>query len=129
MPLCEKITKSGRSCKNYRVGNFEFCATHSSDCVICFEKLVSENVQELACGHMFHHNCIERWLEDNSTCPCCRKLADHHITLHDSIKCEDITHDFMAELVRGMIMLPKDPMSLFVKMREDTGLPYFTMVY
>jgi hypothetical protein len=79
---------------------------------------------------MFHHACIERWLEESSTCPCCRKLADHHIIIHDSIKREDITQEFMAELVRGMSMLPKHPMSLVVMRREDTGLPFFfTMDY
>jgi hypothetical protein len=53
-----------------------------NDCPICMETLNS-NLKELACQHVFHESCIDRWLESHNTCPVCRTelfdvgLVDH----------------------------------------------------
>ena len=56
------------------------------DCPICIEKLEenrdgnvngngngngNRNIKKLACNHLFHENCINRWIEINSKCPLC----------------------------------------------------------
>ena len=43
-------------------------------CVICMEDLHStrKQVGRLACGHVFHHRCVDRWLRKSATCPVCR---------------------------------------------------------
>lgn len=50
-------------------------------CVICQEQLSSDTstedgvyVRKLTCGHIFHDQCIWKWLVNSkSTCPCCNK--------------------------------------------------------
>ena len=55
----------------------------NQDCTICRQHLNSNSIyaQEKGetsiivkgqCGHMFHHQCIDRWLETNKKCPLCR---------------------------------------------------------
>ncbi|GJU02728.1 zinc finger, RING/FYVE/PHD-type containing protein [Tanacetum coccineum] len=43
------------------------------DCPICFNEFVSsKEVKEMKCKHMFHKECIHKWLRVNATCPVCR---------------------------------------------------------
>ena len=42
------------------------------ECVICLEPLNTKN-KRLQCGHEFHDECVETWLQDNTTCPVCRQ--------------------------------------------------------
>lgn len=39
-------------------------------CIICLEKKKDKCV--LPCGHIYHENCISKWLNKNPTCPICR---------------------------------------------------------
>ena len=42
-------------------------------CTICQEKYSrNEQVNKLPCGHLFHKECLEPWLQTHSTCPVCR---------------------------------------------------------
>ncbi|KAF5735508.1 hypothetical protein HS088_TW15G01015 [Tripterygium wilfordii] len=42
-------------------------------CVICLEEsLVGVKVARMPCGHVFHRDCIVRWLETSHLCPLCR---------------------------------------------------------
>ena len=42
------------------------------DCPICFETLTGECCKT-KCNHKFCHSCIKKWVNEHSTCPCCRK--------------------------------------------------------
>ena len=43
------------------------------NCVICLEPLVGTMARrQLACHHVYHLPCINRWLADHSRCPLCR---------------------------------------------------------
>ncbi|XP_076800099.1 uncharacterized protein LOC143445110 isoform X2 [Clavelina lepadiformis] len=44
-------------------------------CVICHDPLKSMEVHRLLCGHIFHNDCLAKWLERNRTCPTCRDYA------------------------------------------------------
>ncbi|EDW69189.1 uncharacterized protein Dvir_GJ13112 [Drosophila virilis] len=50
---------------------------NSSNCTICFDMANDEDevliVHRLPCGHLFHKNCILRWLSCNNVCPNCRR--------------------------------------------------------
>ena len=124
MPLCKELTKSGKQCKSHCLKSFDFCRSHSPDCSICYDKLVSKQVQELHCGHLFHHECVERWIEESHTCPICRTLTDHRLIFDENIKPSNLTQEFMAELVFGMMNLPLPPISVRVIM-SDEGRPIF----
>lgn len=47
---------------------------NDTDCPICQENFQPnvDQVRVLPCGHSFHHNCLNQWLQDNSNCPSCR---------------------------------------------------------
>ncbi|KAH0956494.1 hypothetical protein HN011_001444 [Eciton burchellii] len=48
-------------------------------CVICSDLLVpSSDVFHTPCGHIFHFQCLTRWLERSRTCPQCRERTTEH---------------------------------------------------
>ncbi|PPR94091.1 hypothetical protein GOBAR_AA26574 [Gossypium barbadense] len=43
------------------------------DCSICLEKFKEEEEgSEMPCKHVFHSDCVEKWLRINRSCPVCR---------------------------------------------------------
>ena len=51
--------------------DFEDEAT--KECCICFSEFsVGDEVSRLPCGHIFHKECIAKWLRKKCTCPQCR---------------------------------------------------------
>jgi autocrine motility factor receptor len=40
-------------------------------CAVCWEKL--EKARRLPCSHVFHHHCLRSWLEQDTSCPTCRR--------------------------------------------------------
>ena len=45
-----------------------------NECSICYTKYSLQNSSgQLLCKHIFHKNCIQKWLETSNTCPLCRK--------------------------------------------------------
>ena len=62
------------------IGNVNEKKFNSQDkmCVICFEemKLNSDfGISSLSCSHHFHSECIKKWLEKKTNCPCCREKS------------------------------------------------------
>jgi hypothetical protein len=45
--------------------------TSEEECSICYEENVKECVV-LRCKHVYHKECIDKWLVNNTTCPQCR---------------------------------------------------------
>ncbi len=42
-------------------------------CSICKELYTeNEEIVLLGCNHKFHYNCINKWINDNISCPLCR---------------------------------------------------------
>lgn len=49
-------------------------AQEEEKCAVCLgEYEVGEDVKILPCTHMFHSECIDRWLKVNRTCPFCKQ--------------------------------------------------------
>jgi len=45
----------------------------AEECPVCFEPMGGAcPLRRLACGHGFHYSCIQRWLQQNATCPLCK---------------------------------------------------------
>ena len=43
------------------------------ECCICLDKIVTDDVASLSCGHdTFHFDCIVAWAEKSPMCPMCR---------------------------------------------------------
>lgn len=50
-------------------------AKQSHFCSICQDYTtngVMSIIRELPCGHIYHINCIDKWLSDNTKCPLCK---------------------------------------------------------
>ncbi len=59
----------------------------ASDCSICLEEIKNSKFegsligrlvkagQQLGCGHLFHKDCITKWLQTGKSCPNCRNEA------------------------------------------------------
>ncbi len=48
---------------------------YDQDCPICFNNMKNKVVKYTVCKHVFHKKCLNKWLEDNSSCPSCRSYA------------------------------------------------------
>ncbi|KAL1199320.1 E3 ubiquitin-protein ligase [Cardamine amara subsp. amara] len=45
-----------------------------ASCCICLARYGDdEQVRELPCSHVFHVDCVDKWLKINATCPLCKK--------------------------------------------------------
>jgi len=56
-----------------------------SECSICFEPLKTLYAA-LPCGHVYHSDCILKWLTDHRSCPVCRKKMQWTL-IKDSSSC------------------------------------------
>ena len=122
MPKCKEKTKLGKMCKSSSVKDFDFCFNHSPNCSICFEKLVSKDTQIIHCGHEFHNDCIDKWLEKENSCPLCRGLIDHRIILDDSIQVEDVGPNFSSQLLLMLMNLPPEPLTVRVFLDDKKNI-------
>ncbi|KAJ3692168.1 hypothetical protein LUZ60_012518 [Juncus effusus] len=50
----------------------------NNECSICISALEDgESVREMpVCKHLFHKDCIDRWLQNHVTCPICRAIIE-----------------------------------------------------
>ncbi|KAJ8641467.1 hypothetical protein MRB53_018161 [Persea americana] len=58
----------------------DFSSGDDAQCTVCLAEYQEKDTLRVLpyCGHAFHVNCIDRWLQRHSTCPVCR------ISLRDS---------------------------------------------
>ena len=49
------------------------------ECAICLDESELE-WKKLTCEHLFHKDCVDRWLMENDTCPICRSRQEHPIS-------------------------------------------------
>ena len=44
----------------------------STECTICLLTYTEETKKTTECCHTFHTECLDRWLQNNTSCPLCR---------------------------------------------------------
>ena len=76
---------------NYEFSDIEFAKMVSlvnkeqvNTCPICLELLDNDTIK-LDCSHIYHSNCIKKWLIHNESCPTCRKYIDKKKYLKNNI--------------------------------------------
>ncbi|XP_042897435.1 E3 ubiquitin-protein ligase AMFR [Parasteatoda tepidariorum] len=63
---------------NYPMATAEEIDRNNDACAICWDHL--DLARKLPCGHLFHNACLRSWLEQDTSCPTCRKaLSDDSI--------------------------------------------------
>ena len=48
----------------------------SNECTICLLQYTEETKKTTECNHIFHDECIGRWLQTNNSCPLCRTVLN-----------------------------------------------------
>ncbi|XP_061350700.1 E3 ubiquitin-protein ligase ATL42-like [Gastrolobium bilobum] len=82
---------------------------HGLECIVCLSQFEDTETLRLLpkCKHAFHMNCIDKWLENHSSCPLCR----------NSIDPEDIKN-FNYSISSRFLRVPSN-------LTEDTNLEIF----
>lgn len=58
--------------------SFRYAKRIDEKCTICLcEFLDQDDVRRLPCLHLFHIDCVDRWLQQNKRCPMCRMDIDY----------------------------------------------------
>ncbi|XP_022865408.1 E3 ubiquitin-protein ligase ATL42-like [Olea europaea var. sylvestris] len=85
------------------------------ECAVCLSRFEETEVLRLLpkCKHAFHMNCIDKWLENHSSCPICRHKFDvgdlSSLTYTNSFRCP-----------RNSCNLAEEPnIELFVQREQD----------
>lgn len=45
-------------------------------CAICLDVIPDNDFFETECRHIFHNSCIDNWLKNKNSCPCCRYILN-----------------------------------------------------
>lgn len=85
MGRCHAYSRKGNRCRNNCSNGLTTCYIHSDECIICFNRLGNRAVlNKLSCGHLFHEECILRWIDTDGRCPVCRYACRKpFVTVHD----------------------------------------------
>ncbi|CAL0305650.1 unnamed protein product [Lupinus luteus] len=81
------------------------------ECTVCLSKFEDTEILRLLpkCRHAFHMNCIDKWLENHSTCPLCRYKVEE-------IDIKNFTHSLSSRFLRVPSNLNEDPnVEIFVQ--------------
>ena len=47
----------------------------NNECSICLDRFKKNEIaNRLPCSHIFHHNCLKEWFQQNTSCPLCRNI-------------------------------------------------------
>ena len=69
----KSINNIKKETKDHIVINKDF---ENNECIICLEPMIiNDKVKILECGHMYHYDCINKWIEKKGeiNCPLCSK--------------------------------------------------------
>lgn len=103
MSRCDAKTKMDRRCRNRCVKGLTTCYIHSDECSICLDRLgTGTTICKLYCGHIFHEQCVQRWINTDGRCPNCRFVCRAPvITVHD-ISNIHVPESRIAEIIRRL---------------------------
>ncbi|KAL3118846.1 hypothetical protein niasHT_008193 [Heterodera trifolii] len=68
-----RIGNNGKQVDERRSDSSDTITTPAKECCsICLSK-IGPKAKQIKCQHTFHEQCINRWLQENTTCPICRQ--------------------------------------------------------
>ncbi|KAG6460750.1 hypothetical protein O3G_MSEX012201 [Manduca sexta] len=57
--------------KTYPMASREEVEKHEDNCAICWEPM--KEARKLPCSHLFHNSCLCQWMQQDASCPTCRR--------------------------------------------------------
>ncbi|XP_041984413.1 E3 ubiquitin-protein ligase AMFR-like isoform X2 [Aricia agestis] len=57
--------------RNYPMASAEEVCKNGDNCAICWEPM--REARKLPCDHLFHNSCLCRWVQQDASCPTCRR--------------------------------------------------------
>lgn len=95
------------------------------ECSICLEKIVEEK-KTLKCGHEFHTECINLWLNEKKECPVCRTDVETNEqcvkTLEESSETVRVQSITIAESILLMTSFMSITLSLTITRQSELFL-------
>ena len=74
----------------------------NDSCIICFEKISFQDKHYLHCGHYFHCDCINKWLDfEKNNCPICKRDIDCDKIFDNTISLEEEDDDEENESINN----------------------------
>ena len=65
-----------------------------SECTICLLQYTEETKKATECQHIFHQECIDRWLQENNSCPLCRTCLQQHTMSNTDGEVSNTNYDY-----------------------------------
>ena len=65
-----------------------------SECTICLLQYTEETKKTTECQHIFHQECIDRWLQENNSCPLCRTCLQQHTMSNTDGEVSNTNYDY-----------------------------------
>lgn len=105
---------------------FEEKTIPESECSICYSKYTNKKTSaRLGCNHVFHKECILRWLETGTTCPLCR---NHVVQCDECNGTGSIFYDYNGTVIpvenRGHYLNRNTTDGIFEHDLEDLVIEY-----
>ncbi|CAF0766096.1 unnamed protein product [Brachionus calyciflorus] len=77
--------------------------SNDNKCAVCWDQM--DKARRLPCSHMFHHNCLRSWLEQDTSCPTCRKSLQENkdSSPNQSGLDENLQRTFRPQRTRNLI--------------------------
>jgi hypothetical protein len=70
----KKKTKKKEKKEEISVYKYRYKKSRVLKCSICQDNFYKDQkVKKLCCKHIYHEECINKWMERSNTCPICRK--------------------------------------------------------
>jgi hypothetical protein len=99
--------KIGQIAKEYDVANLPtYCfraSSHecsNSECGVCIESYEDgDAVTKLPCGHVYHIDCIQSWLNEHCTCPSCRYELTNDVASPSNSVTTEVTTSYRSRLL------------------------------
>ncbi|XP_063678677.1 ELKS/Rab6-interacting/CAST family member 1-like isoform X2 [Bolinopsis microptera] len=88
-------------------------------CSICKDNTVSD-INSTRCGHIFHGDCVKRWLENSTICPVCRT----NITGDELIKIYPGTQDRNEVPIANSLLTEEELKSLTLEAFKSQNIVY-----
>lgn len=122
--LDETLPKRGTASVNLvsRLPCLLACDCDATECQICLGELQNHTrVSRLPCNHVFHPECIQKWLTQcNGTCPLCLSSIKYALDMEPDLKVADVT-TIASALANNVHALSRSSLMVREEQAESAG--------